>query len=180
VWGPRVSRGTEEAAPSISGVVFFILHKNKKKEMKRYHVDPYLCTDEYRKDVDENAKIIKNCFKPGKIQILKPFMMSVRKVVGLEPHWCSRTTVPPAMAQIGYKGVSKTFAIDFVNNPNYLKVVARHTTLPSDVINILLSYITLEFEMCGRCNKVHFVEFCNKNKKQRTVKHFTDLSQTYD
>ena len=148
--------------------------------MKRYHVDPYLCTDEYRKDVDENAKIIKNCFKPGKIQILKPFMMSVRKVVGLEPHWCSRTTVPPALAQIGYKGVSKTFTIDFVNNPNYLKVVARHTTLPSDVINILLSYITLEFEMCGRCNKVHFVEFCNKNKKQRTVKHFTDLSQTYD
>jgi hypothetical protein len=148
--------------------------------MKRYRQDPYLETEEYRKDVEENAIIIKKYFKPNtKGYIMKPLMMHVRRVIGMEQPWCSRSTIPPAMMKIGYKGVNKRFSIDFVDNDNYIKAFAAQTLLPRDVINIILSLITIDFEDCGRCHKVHSVEFCEKNKRKLKTNHYTDLIETY-
>ena len=102
--------------------------------MKRYRQDPYLEPEEYKKNVDENAMIIKKYFKPSvKGWISKDLMIHVRRVIGMEQSWCSRTTIPPAMIQIGYKGVCQRFSIEFVNNNNYIRAFYAHTPLPKNV-----------------------------------------------
>ena len=128
----------------------------------------YLDTDEYKKTVDENAAIIKECFTPQKSKkrfyLDKELMIHIRQVIGFPKNlvWCSRMSIKPAMKKIGFCGINKQFSIKFSNNVDYIAELEQTTPFSTSVINIILSLMTTDLIFCARCQKVHFYTVDNK------------------
>ena len=139
--------------------------------------DCYTMTAEFKTSIDENSKIIKKYFKPNKcssiFHLSKDLMIILRKIEGLKDPWCSRSSIRPAMANIGYNYVNRRFSINLLKNKDYLKILHDNINLSSDIINIILSKITIDLIYCNRCYKIHYFDdknhrsdFVSDNKKK--------------
>lgn len=124
--------------------------------------DPYILTDKFKTTVNENAELMKKYFKPNKcssiFQPSKDLMIYIRKIEGMCMNsWCSRSSIYPAMRQLGYKYINKRFSISFLNNKLYLKMLNDNFNLPSDIIRIILSKLTIDLIYCRSCFSIHYV-----------------------
>lgn len=124
--------------------------------------DPYILSDEFKTTINENAEIIKKYFKPNKsssvFHLSKDLMIHIRNIEGMGKNsWCSRSSIYPAMRQLGYKYINKRFSISFLNNKPYLKMLNDNFNLPSDIIRIILSKLTIDLIYCRSCFSIHYV-----------------------
>jgi hypothetical protein len=134
--------------------------------------DSYILSDEFKTTVNENAEIIKKYFKPNKsssvFNLSKDLMILIRNIEGMKQNsWCSRSSIHPAIIQLGYEYINKRFSISFLNNKPYLKLLNDNLNLPSDIIRIILSKLTIDLIYCNRCFKIHY----DTNK----INHNTDF-----
>ena len=124
--------------------------------------DPYILTDKFKTTVNENAELMKKYFKPNKcssiFQPSKDLMIYIRKIEGMGMNsWCSRSTIYPAMIKAGYKYINKRFSLSYSKNNFYLKMLNDNLNLPSDIIRIILSKLTIDLIYCRRCFSIHYV-----------------------
>ena len=134
--------------------------------------DSYILSYEFKNSINENTEIIKKYFKPNKsssvFNLSKDLMIFIRNIEGMgQNSWCSRSSINPAMKQLGYEYINKRFSISFLNNKPYLKMLNDNLNLPSDIIRIILSKITIDLIYCNRCFKIHY----DTNK----INHNTDF-----
>ena len=124
--------------------------------------DPYILTDKFKTTVNENAELMKKYFKPNKcssiFQPSKDLMIYIRKIEGMGNNsWCSRSTIYPAMVKAGYNYINKRFSLSYSKNNFYLKMLNDNLNLPSDIIRIILSKLTIDLIYCRMCFSIHYV-----------------------
>ena len=124
--------------------------------------DPYILTDKFKTTVNENAELMKKYFKPNKcssiFQPSKDLMIYIRKIEGMGMNsWCSRSTIYPAMVKAGYKYINKRFSLSYSKKNFYLKMLNDNLNLPSDIIRIILSKLTIDLIYCRMCFSIHYV-----------------------